>query len=111
MNLDALSIIIIGLIAGGRLGYVFFYNPEYFFNNPSEIIMIWNGGMSFHGALIGLVFHMIIFSYKKKQDITELANLLAFSSPVGIFFGRIANFINGEPVSYTHLTLPTNREV
>ena len=93
---DFISIGILAVILGGRFGYVFFYNFEYYLINPVEIIKIWKGGMSFHGALIGLVFHMIIFSYKKKQDITELANLLAFSSPVGIFFGRIANFINGE---------------
>ena len=93
---DFISIGILTVILGGRFGYVFFYNFEYYLINPVEIIKIWKGGMSFHGALIGLVFHMIIFSYKKKQDITELANLLAFSSPVGIFFGRIANFINGE---------------
>ena len=93
---DFISIGILAVILGGRFGYVFFYNFEYYLVNPVEIFKIWKGGMSFHGALIGLVCHLVIFSHKNKQDITELANLLAFSGPVGIFLGRIANFINGE---------------
>ena len=95
---DFISIGILAVILGGRFGYVFFYNFEYYLVNPIEIFKIWKGGMSFHGALIGLVFHLVIFSHKNKQDIIELANLLAFSGPVGIFLGRIANFINGELV-------------
>ncbi len=87
---------IIAVILGGRIGYVLFYNFEYYLNNPIYILKIWQGGMSFHGALIGLIIYLIIFSYKKKENIFELANLLAFCSPVGIFLGRIANFINGE---------------
>ena len=93
---DFISIGILAVILGGRFGYVFFYNFEYYLVNPIEIFKIWKGGMSFHGALIGLVCHLVIFSHKNKQDIIELANLLAFSGPVGIFLGRIANFINGE---------------
>ena len=61
---DFITFIIIGLIAGGRLGYVFFYNPEYFFSNPSEIIMIWNGGMSFHGAVLGIIISNYFFVKK-----------------------------------------------
>ena len=64
---DFISIGILTVILGGRFGYVFFYNFEYYLINPVEIIKIWKGGMSFHGALIGLVFHMIIFSYKKTR--------------------------------------------
>ena len=93
---DFISIGILAVILGGRFGYVFFYNFEYYLVNPIEIFKIWKGGMSFHGALIGLVCHLVIFSHKNKQDIIELANLLAFSGPVGIFLGRISNFLNKE---------------
>ena len=93
---DFITFGIIAVILGGRTGYILFYNFGYYLDNPIYIIKIWQGGMSFHGALIGLIIHMLIFGYKKKQRITELANLLALCSPIGIFLGRIANFINGE---------------
>mgnify|MGYP001190654164 CR=1 FL=1 len=93
-----ITYLIIGIIFGGRLGYVLFYNPIYFLNHPFEIFMIWNGGMSFHGALIGVVLTALIFCKKNNQDFFYFADLVAISSPIGIFFGRIANFINGELV-------------
>ena len=93
---DYITYIIIGIILGGRLGYVFIYNPKYFLNNLNEIPMIWNGGMSFHGALIGIILASIIFCKKNKQDFFYFTDLVSLSAPIGIFLGRIANFINSE---------------
>ena len=95
---DFITYIIISIIVGGRLGYVFFYNLEYFIKYPLDIIKIWQGGMSFHGALIGIVLGAYLFSIKKKIHFLFLLDIIACVSPVGIFFGRVANFINGELV-------------
>ena len=89
---------IISIIVGGRLGYVIFYNIEYFLNNPIDIFKIWEGGMSFHGALIGIILGTYLFSVQKKIETLFLLDVIACVSPIGIFFGRIANFINGELV-------------
>ncbi len=89
---------VVGVIIGGRIGYVLFYNFEFYIINKLEIIKIWQGGMSFHGGLIGLILSMIFFSKRKKIDGFELANLVTLCCPIGIFLGRIANFINGELV-------------
>jgi phosphatidylglycerol:prolipoprotein diacylglycerol transferase len=86
----------IGIIIGGRLGYVIFYNPDYYLNNLLEIFKLWNGGMSFHGGFIGVVFAVIYSSKISKTAILILADLIAIVAPIGIFFGRLANFINGE---------------
>ena len=86
----------IGIIIGGRLGYVIFYNPDYYLNNLLEIFKLWNGGMSFHGGFIGVVFAVIYSSKISKTAILILADLIAIAAPIGIFFGRLANFINGE---------------
>ena len=93
---DYISYVIIGIVIGGRLGYVFFYNPSYYLENLNEILMIWNGGMSFHGALLGIVFVTILFCKKNKVNIFYYLDLVALSAPIGIFLGRIANFINSE---------------
>ena len=95
---DFISYIIISIILGGRIGYVFFYNFDYYIKNLEEIFFIWEGGMSFHGGLIGLILGSVIFSFKKKVDLLVLLDVLACVSPIGIFFGRIANFINAELV-------------
>ena len=95
---DYISYLIIGIILGGRLGYVLFYNFSYFIKNPIEIIMIWNGGMSFHGALIGVILSSYLFSKKNEKEIYIFLDLVAVTAPIGIFLGRIANFINGELV-------------
>lgn len=87
---------IVGVILGGRIGYVIFYNLDYYILNLFEIFKIWKGGMSFHGGLIGLVVCMIIFSKKNNIKFIELSNLAACCAPVGIFLGRLANFVNGE---------------
>ena len=93
---DYITYIIVGIIIGGRLGYVFIYNPSYYLENLSEIIMIWNGGMSFHGAVLGIIFATIIFCKNKNQNTFYFLDLVALSAPIGIFFGRITNFINSE---------------
>ncbi len=93
---DFLTYVIIGIIFGGRLGYVLFYNLEYFLNNFSEVFMIWKGGMSFHGGLLGIVLASFIFSKKNKIDPFYFLDQIAIVAPIGIFLGRIANFINSE---------------
>ena len=93
---DYITYIIAGIIIGGRLGYVFIYNPSYYLENINEILMIWNGGMSFHGAVLGIVFATIIFCKKNNQSIFYHLDLVSLSAPIGIFLGRIANFINSE---------------
>ena len=93
---DLITYLIIGIIVGGRLGYVVFYNLEYYLENFSEILMIWNGGMSFHGALIGIIIASYIFGNKKNINNFIFLDLVAISAPIGIFFGRISNFINSE---------------
>jgi len=93
---DYILYIIIGIIIGGRLGYVIIYNPIYYIANLKEILMIWNGGMSFHGALIGITISTIIFCKKNNENIFYFLDLVSLSAPIGIFFGRISNFINSE---------------
>ena len=93
---DLITYIIISLIIGGRLGYIVFYNFEYYFSNPLEIVKIWEGGMSFHGALIGIIFGTYLFSLKRNIPVFFLLDVIACVSPIGIFLGRVANFINGE---------------
>lgn len=88
--------IIVGIILGGRLGYIIFYNLSFYFNNPLEIFKIWNGGMSFHGAVIGIIFLTLLFSKFKNKNFFDLTDIICLVSPIGIFFGRVANFINGE---------------
>ena len=95
---DYISYLIIGIIIGGRLGYVIFYNFTYFLNNPIEIFMIWNGGMSFHGGLIGIFISTLVFSNKYNINKYLFLDLIAVAAPIGIFLGRIANFINSELV-------------
>ena len=93
---DYLTYLIIGIILGGRLGYIFIYNLSFYINNPLEIIKIWQGGMSFHGGLIGVIFASVIFAKKNNQDSFLYMDIVALVAPIGIFFGRIANFINSE---------------
>ena len=95
---DLITYLVVSIIIGGRLGYVVFYNIEYYLNNPVDIFKIWEGGMSFHGALIGIILGTYIFAIQKKIKILLLLDVIACVSPIGIFLGRIANFINGELV-------------
>ncbi len=93
---DYVTYIIIGLILGGRLGYVLFYNFEYYLNDFLEIFKIWEGGMSFHGGVIGIIVASMIFSKKNNDNVFDYLDIIALVSPIGIFLGRIANFINSE---------------
>ena len=93
---DLISYIIISMIVGGRIGYIIFYNLTYYLSNPFDIFKIWQGGMSFHGALIGIMLGTYFFSNKVKINPFFFLDLIAAVAPIGIFFGRIANFINGE---------------
>ena len=93
---DLITYLIISMIVGGRLGYVIFYNFSFYTSNPIEIIKIWEGGMSFHGGLIGIIIGTYLFSLKTKTQMLFFLDIIACVSPIGIFLGRIANFINGE---------------
>ncbi len=86
----------LGIILGGRLGYVVFYQPVYFLEHPLEILQMWKGGMSFHGGLLGLIAGAYFFGRRHKIAILNLFDLISAVGPIGLFFGRIANFINGE---------------
>ncbi len=87
---------IIGVIVGGRLGYTSFYQTSYYFDNPIEIFFIWQGGMSFHGGLIGVAIAIIWFTQRRNIPMFALADLVACAAPISLFLGRLANFINGE---------------
>ena len=93
---DLISYIIIGVILGGRLGYIIFYNFSYYSKNLLEVFMIWEGGMSFHGGLLGVIFAVYIFSKKNNISSFLFLDLISMTAPIGIFLGRIANFINSE---------------
>ena len=93
---DFITYLIIGIILGGRLGYVFFYDFNYYYNNPLDIFKIWQGGMSFHGGLIGIIFVSVWFSKRNDQNAFKYLDIVSLVSPIGIFFGRVANFINSE---------------
>ena len=95
---DLITYLIISIIVGGRLGYIIFYNLGYYLANPFDIIKVWQGGMSFHGALLGIIFGTYLFSKKKNVPTFFLLDIIACVSPIGIFLGRLANFINGELV-------------
>ena len=93
---DYISYLIIGIIVGGRFGYIVFYNFNYYLNNILDIFKIWEGGMSFHGGLIGVICASIVFAKKNKQDYFLYTDVVALAAPIGIFFGRLANFVNSE---------------
>ena len=86
----------IGVVLGGRLGYVLFYKPGFFLENPAQIIQLWHGGMSFHGGLLGVIAAMALFARRHNLSFPAFADICAAATPPGLFFGRIANFINGE---------------
>ena len=93
---DYLTWAVLGIILGGRLGYVFFYEPSVFMADPAQIFMIWKGGMSFHGGMIGVLISMFIFSYYRKIPLLRLTDIICAAAPIGLFFGRLANFVNAE---------------
>ena len=85
----------LGIILGGRLGYVLFYNPAYFAANPLEILAVWSGGMSFHGGALGLGLAAVLFAVRRGIPPLSTLDLIAATAPIGLFFGRLANFVNG----------------
>lgn len=93
---DFLTWAVIGVILGGRLGYVMFYQPSYYLSEPLEALQIWKGGMSFHGGVLGMIGAMFIFARNKGVNLFKLSDLICAAAPIGLFFGRLANFINGE---------------
>ena len=93
---DFITYLILGIIIGGRLGYVLFYNFNYYLNNFIDIFKIWQGGMSFHGGLIGVIIVSFWFSKKNNQSTFVYLDVVSLVVPIGIFFGRIANFLNSE---------------
>ncbi len=93
---DLLTWIIIGVLAGGRFGYIIFYQPTHYIANPFDILKIWQGGMSFHGGLLGVVAVVLLFCRRTGADLGGVADILAFSVPPGLFLGRLANFVNAE---------------
>jgi phosphatidylglycerol---prolipoprotein diacylglyceryl transferase len=90
---DTISWAILGIVVGGRLGYVIFYGLEYYLHNPTEIFRTWHGGMSFHGGLIGMICATYLMSKYKKIPFWPIMDLIACAAPIGLFLGRIANFI------------------
>lgn len=93
---DFIPYAVLGIILGGRLGYVLFYQPAYYFAHPSEILQLWHGGMSFHGGASGVIIACIAYALAKGIPILRLGDLAAVCCTIGLFFGRLANFINGE---------------
>ena len=93
---DYITYLIIGIILGGRIGYILFYNLEFYSDNLLDIFKIWEGGMSFHGGLIGIIIASVIFGKRNNQNPFIYMDIVALVAPIGIFFGRISNFINAE---------------
>ena len=93
---DFILWVTLGIILGGRAGYVLFYNPAYFFANPSEILQLWKGGMSFHGGFLGCVIAVIAFARYRGIPTLSLGDIVCAVAPIGLFLGRLANFINAE---------------
>jgi phosphatidylglycerol:prolipoprotein diacylglycerol transferase len=93
---DMLFVGVLGVVLGGRLGYVLFYKPEYYIHHLTEIFAVWQGGMAFHGGLLGVITAMAYYAWKTKRHFFEVADLVAPCVPVGLAAGRVGNFINGE---------------
>jgi phosphatidylglycerol:prolipoprotein diacylglycerol transferase len=93
---DFLPWAVMGVILGGRLGYVLFYQPGYYLSSPLSILQVWQGGMAFHGGALGVIAALILYSWRHKINVLRLSDIVCAAVPIGLFFGRIANFINGE---------------
>lgn len=93
---DLLFFGVLGVVLGGRLGYVLFYKPSYYLAHPGEIVAVWQGGMAFHGGLLGVILAMALFAWRRQRRFFEVADLVAPCVPVGLAAGRVGNFINGE---------------
>ena len=93
---DLITYLVISIILGGRIGYIIFYNLQFYIENPIEILKIWQGGMSFHGGLVGVILGTYFFCKRNNIQILAILDVISCVAPIGLFFGRIANFINGE---------------
>lgn len=93
---DLVLYVTLGVILGGRIGYVLFYQSGWYLSHPAEILQVWRGGMSFHGGLVGVILAIVLFARQHRVPVLEVADLAAAVAPLGLFLGRIANFINGE---------------
>lgn len=93
---DVLTAVILGVLIGGRLGYCLFYKPIYYLTHPLDIFKVWEGGMSFHGGAIGVLLAFIFYAWRHHRPMLQVADLVVPAAPLGLFFGRIGNFINGE---------------
>lgn len=93
---DLLTYIVLGVILGGRLGFVLFYQPGYYLQNPAEIVKVWEGGMSFHGGFAGVIAAGLLFCWRNGVRPVLLSDAMALVAPIGLFFGRLANFVNAE---------------
>jgi phosphatidylglycerol---prolipoprotein diacylglyceryl transferase len=93
---DFLTYAIIGVLLGGRLGYVLFYSGSYYLQHPLHIFALWEGGMSFHGGALGVIAAVLLFCKRNKLDPFAFGDLIAAAAPIGLFFGRLTNFVNGE---------------
>ena len=93
---DFITWLVLGILLGGRIGYVLFYNPDFYLSHPLDALMIWHGGMSFHGGLLGVIVATFLFCRANKLRFFAMTDIMACVTPIGLFFGRIANFINGE---------------
>ena len=93
---DILLVAIVGVLAGGRLGYTFFYKPAHYFANPLDIFKLWDGGMSFHGGAIGVILGLAWYAWRKKRPFLQVGDFLTPAVPIGLAAGRFGNFINGE---------------
>lgn len=93
---DLVLYAVLGIILGGRIGYVLFYNAPYYFAHPADILAVWHGGMAFHGGLLGVIAAFVLFARKHGVAWLSLMDLIAAAAPIGLCLGRLANFINGE---------------
>jgi phosphatidylglycerol:prolipoprotein diacylglycerol transferase len=93
---EFLSWAVLGVILGGRIGYVLVYQPQLYLNDPLEALKVWHGGMSFHGGCAGVILAMIGYAWRHKISFFALSDVIATVTPIGLFFGRLANFVNGE---------------
>jgi phosphatidylglycerol:prolipoprotein diacylglycerol transferase len=93
---DSIAWIILGILLGGRIGYVLFYNLDHYAAHPLDALMLWHGGMAFHGGLLGVIAALFLFTWRKKISFLAFTDIIACVVPIGLFLGRLANFVNGE---------------
>lgn len=93
---EMLTWMVLGVVLGGRLGFVLFYNPGYYLSHPLEILQVWQGGMSFHGGFLGVILATLLYTRANRIPVLQAGDAVALAAPAGLFLGRVANFVNGE---------------